>query len=221
MINVDNILAAPVVQEPWPHQLIDNVLSQEAYDKIMEGAQILAVNAKAEPRDPNGLWMFKAKEFGVSDEVINLVMQMNKQLLLDHERVLAHYPKAMRSKIGYFSIPRFNFIGPDVTGTIHDEGESKTMALIVYRFPEKTYGTRLYTDEDYNTLVKETEWKPNRGFLMCSDPGVTWHSFHSDHQPRMTINFYYEKMEKMSYINDLGIDKMEWFYEEFAKKLYL
>ena len=217
MINLDNILNTPIIQDPWPHQLIDNILTDDAYAKIIEGAEILGVNAKAEPRDPNGLWMFKARELGVGQEVIDLVMKINKQLLLEHDKVLARYPKAMRSNIGYFSIPRFNFIGPNVTGTIHDEGDSKTMAMVIYLFPEKTFGTRLYTDEDYSTFVKEVEWKTNRAFLMCSDPGVTWHSFHSDDQPRMTINFYYEKMEKMGYINELGIEKMEWFYDEFAK----
>ena len=82
--------------------------------------------------------------------------------------------------------------------------------------PEKTFGTRLYTTEMYESFVKEVEWKKNRAFLMCSQPGITWHSFHSDNNPRMTINFYYEKMENMSYINTLSEEKRNWFYENLA-----
>ena len=136
-------------------------------------------------------------------------------LLTKNSDILKRYNSPMRSKIGYFSVPRYNFIGSNVDSTIHDEGPNKTMAMVVYLTPEKTFGTKLYKSENPTSFVKEVEWKPNRAFLMCSQPGVTWHSFHSKDQPRMTINFYYEKMENMSYINSLGDDKVKWFYDQF------
>jgi hypothetical protein len=217
MINIDNILNTATETVPWEYKLVDNILTSDVYNAIVEGTSVLRENAIVEDRDPNGLWMFKAKELGVSDEVIDLVMDLNIQLLQHHKEVLSQFSTPMNSNIGYFSIPRFNFIGPNVNGTIHDEGDSKTMAMVIYMVPERTQGTKLYTKEDYSTFVKEVEWKQNRAFVMCSNPGVTWHSFHSDNQPRMTLNFYYEKMEKMSYINNLGEDKMIWFYDEYAK----
>jgi len=216
MINIDNIFSSKIETNPWPYKLVDNILDQETFNAILKGTQPLKENAIFEPRDPNGLWMFKTKEFGVSSEIVNLIMDMNIQLLKYYKEVLDPFDNAMHSKIGYFSIPRFNFIGPHVDGTIHDEGDSKTMSMVIYLSPEKTQGTKLYLKEDYNSFVREVEWKPNRAFLMCSQPGITWHSFHSDNQPRLTLNFYYEKMEKMSYINDLGDEKMAWFYEEYS-----
>ena len=222
MINIDNILKTSIVKEPWEYQLVDNILTEETYKKLLHGGLILAEAAADEPRDPNGIWMHDAKRYGVTDDIINLIMKINGQLLKNHSQILSKYSDPMHSKIGYFSIPRYNFIGPNVNGTIHDEGSNKTMSMVIYLMPEETYGTRLYREEDYSTFVKEVEWKTNRAFIMCSKPGVTWHSFHSDHQPRLTINFYYEKMENMNYINNLGIDKMEWFYDQFIEeKLYI
>ncbi len=216
MINIDNILNSPLITDPWEFKLVDDILTPDTYQKIVEGTSTLRENAIVEDRDPNGLWMFKAKELGVSDSIIDLIMDINVQLLQRHRDVLKQFSSPMLSKIGYFSIPRFNIIGPNVNGTIHDEGNSKTMAMVIYLTPKYTQGTKLYTSEDYNTFVKEVEWRQNRAFLMCSQPGVTWHSFHSDENPRMTLNFYYEKMEKMSYINNLGIDKLNWFYSEYT-----
>lgn len=217
MINIQNILDAEIVQDPWPHKIIDNILTDDAFISICKEAEKLQKLAIHEPRDSNGLWMFKAKELGLSKEIIDLIMELNVQLLSEYNNVLQDFPHAMSSKIGYFSIPRFNFIGPYVNGSIHDEGNSKTMALVIYLFPEHSIGTRLYKTESNDSLTKTVEWNPNRGFLMCSKPGVTWHSFHADSQPRMTLNFYYEKMEKIEYVNDLGDNKQQWFWEEYAK----
>lgn len=216
MINIENILSTKIETYPWPYQLVDNILADNSFQIILDGTQILKEKAIFEPRDPNGLWMFKAHELGVDDKVVDLIMDINVQLLTRYKDVLALFDDAMHSKLGYFSIPRFNFIGPNVKGTIHDEGDSKTMALVIYLSPEQTQGTKLYTTQDYSSLAKQVEWKPNRGFLMCSQPGTTWHSFASDHCPRLTVNFFYEKMEKMSYINNLGDKELSWFYEEFA-----
>jgi hypothetical protein len=217
MLNIENILESPIITNPWQYQLVDNILTKESYDKILEGGKILAEAAAQEPRDPNGIWMHDAAKYGVPNDTINLIMDLNLQFLQNHNKVLARYQNAMNSKIGYFSIPRYNFIGPNVDGTIHDEGNNKTIAMVMYLSPEKTIGTRLYTEENYNSFVKEVEWKPNRAFIMCSQPGITWHSFHSDHQSRLTLNFYYEKMENMQYINNLGIEKINWFYNQFLE----
>lgn len=215
-MNIENIINSKLLTDPWPHKIIDNVLTEQEYLSICNEAKILERLAIHEPRDPNGLWMFKAKEFGISDKIIDLIMDINIKLLRSYNSVLKDFDQAMISKIGYFSIPRFNFIGPHVNGTIHDEGESKTMALIIYLSPEESIGTKLYKEENYNSLVKTVDWKINRGFLMCSNPGITWHSFHADSKPRMTLNFYYEKFEKIGYVNNLGTEKSSWFWEEYA-----
>ena len=216
MINIQNILDARVMQDPWPHKIIDDILSKDIFSVICKEAAKLEQMAIHEPRDPNGLWMFKAKELGLSNEVIDLIMELNLKLLLSFNEVLRDFPYAMFSKIGYFSIPRFNFIGPYVNGSIHDEGDSKTMALVIYLSPKESIGTKLYKNENYSSLTKTVDWKLNRGFLMCSNPGVTWHSFHADSQPRMTLNFYYEKIEKISYVNNLDPQKADWFWKEYS-----
>jgi hypothetical protein len=217
MINIENILKTEIITDPWQYQLVNNVLTKESYEKILYGGQLLANAAAHEPRDPNGIWMHDAEQYGVPEDVIDLIMDLNLQFLQNHKQVLSRYNNAMTSNVGYFSIPRYNFIGPNVEGTIHDEGSNKTIAMVIYLSPEKTYGTRLYSENNYNSFVREVEWKTNRAFVMCSQPGITWHSFHSDQQPRLTINFYYEKMENMNYINNLGLEKLSWFYDQFSQ----
>jgi|APGre2960657423_1045063.scaffolds.fasta_scaffold04400_5 hypothetical protein len=216
MINIQNILDAEIIQEPWPHKIIDNILTEDTFIVICKEAAKLEQLAMYEPRDPNGIWLFKAKELGLSDEIIDLIMELNVKLLSACNDVLQDFPQAMFSKIGYFSIPRFNFIGPNVNGSIHDEGDSKTMALVIYLFPEHSIGTKLYKTQSYDSLTSVIEWKPNRGFLMCSNPNITWHSFHADHQPRMTLNFYYEKFEKIGYVNNLEPQKTDWFWKQYS-----
>jgi hypothetical protein len=216
MINLSNIINSSIIKNPWEHQVVDDFLTKESFNILTTGGKILPSKALHEPRDPNGIWMFDAEKYGVPSYIIDHIMKINIELLKKNSILLSGYSNAMHSKIGYFSIPRYNFIGPHVNGTIHDEGSSKTMSMVIYLMPKKTFGTRLYSTKMYESFVKEIEWKKNRAFLMCSQPGITWHSFHSDNSSRMTINFYYERMENMSYINTLSEEKRNWFYENLA-----
>lgn len=217
MINLNNIISAPIILDPWPHKVIDNIFDLRILNSIIEGGNRLVENAAYEQRDPNGLWMFKAIEHGVDIEIIDIIMNINLKLLQNYSSVLQDFPNAMLSQHGYFSIPRFNYIGPNVIGSIHDEGDSKTMALVIYLTPEENLGTHLYKTSETSSYVKTIEWKSNRGFLMVSQPGVTWHSFQSQNSTRLTLNFYYEKFEKIPYIDNLTLEKKTWFWDEYAK----
>jgi len=217
MINLQNILQSPVENDPWPYKIVDDILDKEVYFKILKSSEKLVKSAAYEKRDPNGLWMYKAKEYGIDQDIIDLIMEINLFLLKNSDKVLKDFPHAMKSKIGYFSIPRFNYLGPQVTGTIHDEGDSKTMALVIYLMPEESIGTHLYRSVSIDSYYKTIEWKPNRGFLMISQPGVTYHSFQSLESHRLTLNFYYEKFEKVDAFRSYPIEKQNWFWEEFSR----
>jgi hypothetical protein len=167
------------------------------------------------PRDSDGIWMSKLTEYGVDQSISDMLFDINYQLLKNHVPLLNKFPNAKTSKIGYFGIPTFNYLGPNVNSTVHEEGRSKSLVLVIYIFPEKTYGTRLYSDDTNDSFAYEIEWKPNRAFIMCNQADVTWHSFHSDHQPRMTLTLYYQDMKYMDYINNLPNEKKLWFYDKF------
>lgn len=215
MINIQNILDAEIIQEPWPHLVVDDILDSATFNTISNVACQLESVIKDLPRDSDGIWMSKLTEYGFDQSISDMLLDINYQLLKNHVPLLNKFSNAETSKIGYFGIPKFNYLGPNVDGTIHEEGRIKSLALVIYIFPEKTYGTRLYLDDTVDSFTREIEWKPNRAFIMCNQADVTWHSFHSDHQPRMTLNLYYEKMEYMDYINNLPNEKKLWFYDNF------
>jgi hypothetical protein len=222
MINIQNILDSKIIQEPWPHLIVDNVLDDLTFTTLSNVSRQLESIIKDLPRDSDGIWMSKLSDYGFDQSISDLMLDINQQLLKHHVPLLNKFPNAEPSPIGYFGIPKFNYIGPNVNGTIHEEGRVKSLATVIYMFPEQTYGTRLYTDDTVDSFACEIEWKPNRAFIMCNQADVTWHSFHSDHQPRMTLNYYYEKMEYMDYINHLPNEKKFWFYNELPNnKLYI
>lgn len=218
MINIDNILNATLFDNPWPYLVVDNALTDESFARLYDISKKLESKVTALPRDQDGIWLSKFIEYGFDQLDIDFILDLNYQLLSHHKSLLSKFPNAERSQIGYFSVPKLNFIGPNVNGTVHEEGIIKSLAFVLYVFPENTYGTRLYSDNTINSFAREIEWKPNRAFIMCNQANVTWHSFHSDQQPRMTLNLYYEKMEFMDYINGLPDEKKFWFYNEFQNE---
>lgn len=218
MINIDNIFNAPVLTDPWEHLIIDNILTEDAYNKIKEESLKLSKHLYNEPRDSNGIWMYKAKEYGISQEVIDLIMDINYEILKVAPQLMGRFEKKLVSQAGYFSIPRFNYVKPGEVSAIHDDGSNdKTMIMIIYLYPNKSYGTRLYKTEQEESFVREVEWKTNRAFILPCMTDVSWHSFRSNDDERISINFYYERLEDMAYINTLPIEKVEWFYDNFAQ----
>jgi hypothetical protein len=96
---------------------------------------------------------------------------------------------------------------------------TKTLALIIYLIPENTLGTKLYKNNNVNSFAKEIEWKENRGFLMCTEPGKSWHSYVNNGQPRYTLNLYYEKLESLANIkNNNTIERSLWFLNNMDQK---
>jgi hypothetical protein len=217
MIDLKKILESELHTNPWPYLVVDNVLTPDSFNRIYKISRKLESIVKDLPRDSDGIWLNKLIQYNFDYSDIEFILNLNFQLLNNHEELLKKFPNAELSKRGYFSVPKLNYIGPNVNGTIHEEGKIKSLAFVLYVFPEKTYGTRLYSTNEKSSFVTEVEWKPNRAFIMCNQQDKTWHSFHSEENSRLTLNLYYEKMEYMSYINNLPLEKKIWFYEEFPK----
>jgi hypothetical protein len=221
MINLEAIISAPIVNDPWPHKVIDNILDDITFEKFRQAAITLSKTEKDEFY-ADGLWPNEFSKFGLDSSLESLAVSIADQLLTINKDILDQFPNHIKSNMGYFNIPRFNFTNSNIHSKIHDEGQVKAMALIIYLIPEETVGTRLYNGPTLDHFVKEIEWKPNRAFLMISQPNITWHNYIGKGDPRYTLNLYFEKMESLENLDNLKLDRKLWFYDMFGQnKLYI
>ena len=213
MINIDNILAAPVHELPWQHKLIENVLSQELLDKITSECIRVKDHIAEHKLSEDSVMIFQS---GFNQEVLDAIFAINKQFLAISPDLMKQFDTDNTSDLGYFSIPRLNFTQQGHVEKIHDDGDTKDKSLImtIYIYPNISSGTRFYKDDE---LFKITEWSPNRAFLFAPKTNETWHSFNTDTVDRITLSFFYERMEDISYINRLSTDIVGWFYSNFTK----
>jgi hypothetical protein len=213
MINIDNILTTLVQELPWQHKQVENVLSQELLNKITSEVIRVKDNIIEHKLSDDGVLIFQS---GFNQEVLDAIFAINKQFLAIAPDLMKQFDTDNISDQGYFSIPRLNFTQPGHVEKIHDDGDTKDKSLImtIYIYPNTSSGTRFYKDD---TLFKVTEWVPNRAIVFAPKTEETWHNFNVDSADRVTLSFFYERMEDMSYINRLSTDIQSWFYSNFTK----
>jgi hypothetical protein len=191
------------------------------FEKFKKAAVHLSKTEKDDEYYSDGVWPSDFNTLGLDESLYQNTLDIADQLLSCQEKLLEQFDNFLESKIGYYNIPRFNYSIEHGNSSIHDEGKSKTMALVIYLIPETTNGTKLYNGPNPENLVSELEWKPNRAMLMISQPGITWHSYKSNGGPRFTLNFYFEKMESLSNLDNFNLDRKLWFYDQMSKdRLY-
>lgn len=215
MINIENLLKAPLIKTPWDHQIIDDFLDKETFEAACDIAR--KISKLDDLEEAEILWMSDLEKLGASKEQIQLIVDSADQLMKYTNEISAPYEKRLESKLGYFNNPRFGVSRPHAIGDIHDEGTNKVMALIIYLEPEESIGTLLYEKDNLDSLSTVIPWKPNRAFLMFSQPCVTWHKFDALDKPRITLNFYFEKQEALEYLNSsVDPERISWLYEQFG-----
>lgn len=216
MINIENILHTQVLTDPWPHQIIDNVFDAATFEQVKTVAKF--INRLNDYETPEVVWMNELISLGVDSKIVDTIVSDADCVVKNYMKISANYSKRLSSNLGYFNNPRFGACPANTINEIHDEGVNKVMALIIYVDPEESHGTFLYNSNTEDSLVKEVEWKPNRGFLMFSQPGVTWHKYNSKAMPRITLNFYYEKIEALEHLEfNQEAGKMIWLHSVFGE----
>lgn len=217
MINLENIFNAKIINDPWPHQIIDNFLDETVFEKIKQLSEKIS---EIDDYDTSEIiWLNELEELDNIKSVSNDIVECADILVKNFEGISKPYNSIrQKSNLGYFNVPRFGISPANIINEIHDEGTNKIMALIVYISPEESIGTLLYSKNDENYFSKEIQWKPNRAFLMYSIPGITWHKFNSSDKKRITLNFYYEKLEALEHLNkNVSADKVNWIREKFGE----
>ncbi len=188
---IDKCIESTTLNDPWPHQIIQDTLPVEEFNVLRNACQKLDV-----PKDK--LVHIHPKEF--SEYGIPFYDQIHSisKNVLDNAKVLCNkYPKhrwfedlAVNAHISVTPPLPYKF-------HIHQEGLEKIWSSVTYITPEKNVGTKMYTEESEDSFFKEAEWKPNSTFIFCGQQGTTWHSYESDQtEQRITLNLFLMKENK-------------------------
>jgi hypothetical protein len=223
MINIKNIKNAEIRTDPWEHLVVENILDLDIFNKLVKEFKKLTPKLIDVKRNKDGWWPNELADMEVDQEIIDILMNINRQILQNSDVVLEKFSDPNRSEIGYYSVPRFNFTPPFDRGQIHDDGEvhDKSMIMIIYLYPNETYGTCLYRNKDLDSFVTEVPWVTNSAMIFSPRLGKTWHDFQAKDVERFTMNFYYEKLEHSYVVQNFNIEKMTWFYEAMTSEDFM
>ena len=182
---VSKCIDSRTINDPWPHQYIEDTLPQEEFNKLKEQCRNINV-----PNDR--LVHIFPKDFADHNiKFYDQIHDISKNLLDNAKELCNQYPNhrwfndlAVNCHISVTPPLPYKFY-------IHMEGLEKIWSSVTYITPEINVGTKMYTNQDEKAFVKEAEWKPNNTFIFCGQQNKTWHSYESDQtQQRITLNLF-------------------------------
>lgn len=193
MLNVQGILDAEILTDPWPHQEIDQVMDTSEFEQIKSIYPILVEAVKQNPQVETGFNLNQLPNLGISYDVVELLVRLADQFLNLVEDILVKYPNARRSSTGYFCTPRIIITAPYGINPIHDEAYDKSVSMVLYVAPDLSLGTSFFQKDDVDTFVKYANWQPNSAALFCGEELKTWHGSQSlGDEYRMIVAFFIE-----------------------------
>tara|TARA_B100001248_G_scaffold192153_1_gene147356 strand:+ start:7110 stop:7715 length:606 start_codon:yes stop_codon:yes gene_type:complete len=186
---LDKCLDTPVNLNPWPHQIIDNTLSEETFIKLeAQCKKYLTLETKDLIQIFPG--QFKDWDIDFFDEAKDIC----RNLIDNYKKICGLYPEHRDySTIGancHISIcPPLPY-----KFYIHQEGLEKIWSSVTYVSPDINVGTKMYKAQKADAFIKEAEWKANTSFIFCGKQGKTWHSYESNQDTnRITFNIFLMK----------------------------
>lgn len=192
LINRDLILNSEVYDYPWEHQIVDDIINKESFDKIRSICKHLVdrENIKKYPlltkkmkQACMGSWnlsqvfhIYDLINCGVSEDIVELMHDISQEFLEITSQIHSKYsnPRIFNS---YQAVPNINMDFQGLPRDVHDEDPRKSVSVVVYLDPEENEATALHLDETVESIVKIPEWKLNRGLIFCGEKNKTWHSY--------------------------------------------
>jgi len=188
---LDNCLESTTINDPWSHQIINDTLPQEEFNKLRQQCESLKV-----PKDRHiHIHAKQFEEYGIS--FYEQIHDISKNILDNAKTLCDMYPK--HRWFQDLGVNAHISVTPPLPWKfhIHQEGLEKIWSSVTYITPKKNVGTKMYTGQNENFFVKEAEWKPNSTFIFCGQQGKTWHSYESDQtEQRITLNLFLMKNNK-------------------------
>ncbi len=189
---LDKCLLTEVITDPWPHQILQDTLSNQMFEKLQQQC-IDKFNFPT--KELHHIFPRNYKEYNLDfyDETVDIC----KTLLKNYKKLCEKYPN--HRTYPNLGINAHISITPPLPYKfhIHQEGLEKIWSSVTYITPEKNIGTKMYTAQTESAFVKEAPWVPNSTFIFCGQEGHTWHSYESDQDTnRITFNLFIQKTRK-------------------------
>lgn len=210
LINKDAILNSEVFTYPWEHQIIDDILDPQVFEKIRSISKILvdmenirkhsllAKKFKQSTFGPYNLYQefdtYDLINCGIPEDIVELMHDCSQEFLNLTPEIQSRYsnPRVFEE---YFVVGRIHMDFPGLPRDVHDESDRKTISIVIYLDPDENEATSLHTDHTEESVVKLPEWKPNRGLIFCGETGKTWHSYTSIKKLRFVFAIFIEKVD--------------------------
>ena len=182
---LNNCLESKIISLPWSHQIINDTLPKQDFDTLRKECENLDV-----PKDKLvALYPKDFQDYNIS--FYEQIEDISRNILINAKALGEKYPAhrwfnnlAVNAHISITPPLPYKF-------HIHQEGLEKIWSSVTYVTPENNVGTKMYTEDNPNSFVKEAEWKPNNTFIFCGQQNKTWHSYESDQtQQRITLNLF-------------------------------
>ena len=188
---LNKCLDSTTINEPWPHQIINNTLPQEEFVKLRQECEKLDVpNDRLVAIYPKDFNDYNISFYDQIHDISKSILDNARQLCGKYTNHRWFEDLAVNAHISVTPPLPYKFY-------IHQEGLEKIWSSVTYVTPENNVGTKMYTEQKEDTFVKEAEWKPNSTFIFCGQQGKTWHSYESDQtEQRITLNLFLMKDSK-------------------------
>ena len=189
---LDKCLTTTVGLQPWPHQIINDTLSQESFAKLKDSCFKTTLTKTTELHH---IFPDQYRDWGIDfyDETVDICTN----LLRNIKELVGVYP-ASRSYENLGVNAHISITPPlPYKFHVHQEGLEKIWSSVTYITPEKNVGTKMYAKQTEKSFVSEAPWMPNSTFIFCGQEGQTWHSYESDQKcNRITLNLFIQKTRK-------------------------
>jgi len=191
---------------PWQHAVLDDFLSGNTLDDILEFWETLPKNARWEGTvfrqgfDRKGnfidLWFTQSFIKRLTDVMEpELVNRIYEEVSLKVRSVATLLGAQLDDEDAF--VVDIQYINRNTSYPFHIDASDKLLSLITFLHPNNCVGTLVGNDKDaLKTGYREIEWKPNRAFVFKPDD-TTWHAFRSNgRNRRMTLNVnLYKKID--------------------------
>ena len=193
---------AEIIQEPWPHVVIDDFFTEETWKKLSQIPEYIldplanqfltdrVDNAREKTRGGNVFSLEDLLLSGVPEDIVECYWDACAEILENRETIYGQFPEH-RPDNNSLMKPCLNLDFKGNWYEPHPDSKAKLISLICYLDPVESEGTSLHTNQHQDSLVKTVDWKPNRCMVFC--PGRdTWHSFKCPSEHRLVLAIFVE-----------------------------
>lgn len=162
---------------PWPYIVTDGLIPRLFVDHLADHAKSLIAGNKF------GLHSFNSNTFGV--ELFNEYCQVESNLRKQELEILNYFPQHRSYKQLDFS----THLAVQPAGysyPTHCEHPSKIVSYVTYVSPEHSAGTAVHATAIDPPLFT-VDWQVGRTLIFAGLNDVTWHSYASGAEPRVTF----------------------------------